>query len=242
MELSSRRFVELSKFVLELITFPFSPLTLQRIDGTMQNFTDSVAVAVVDHRNVLQGRFNSYCSRYRSKNILIFFPGCGNKLKHFFAIVSNGKLKWESRWHDLNFRDKIHGIDVEGSRVLVYGGRYFAICEIKSKNLKIISQSKLSDVISSAKMTSNAYNLINAVTTYNVALQIELDKENKMKILRKSACEERSTLYCSHIRLGYTWTGTKIFGGTAFGEVLIWSPSQSGKSTISYRFSNPTVS
>lgn len=131
---------------------------------------------------------------------------------------------------------------------MVYGGRYLAI-SLETRDIycsHIWPQPptvRLKDVISCAQFNPEI-NVIDLVTTYNVALQLRLES-NTLVVSRKSVCNDRSTLYCSHIRYGDaagTWTQIKIFGGTALGEVLIWSPDESGHSIISYRFPTPRVS
>lgn len=172
----------------------------------------------------------------------ISFSGIGNKLKHF--RVADGK--WTILNYDLKFQDKIHGIvfsnDGTGT-ICVHGGRFLAICEL-SDQFRILAQCKLNDVISSAIINASDNSTVDLVTTYNVAVQLRSNEGKRIEIVKKSVCEERSTLYCSHIRFGDsigTWTNIRIFGGTALGEVLIWSPDSSGQSRISYRFSNPRV-
>lgn len=163
-------------------------------------------------------------------------------MKHFRVIDG----KWTTSSHDLQFQDKIHGIvsvNNGTSKICVYGGRFLAICELTDR-FCIIGQCKLNDVISSATINPSDDRTLDVVTTYNVVVQLRLNEGKIFDIVRKSVCEERSTLYCSHIRYGDsigTWTNTRIFGGTALGEVLIWSPDSSGKSRISYRFSTPRV-
>lgn len=211
----------------------------------MATFTDSVAVAVVGD-GILQGEYRiSY-----HQNLLInrFFPGVGNKLIH-------RSVGGESRevCYDFKFRDKIHGIETfrDGDywKICVYGGRYLAICELLPKEentdkIKLISKCRLTDVISSAKICPGDYRILDLITTYNVALRMRLNEDNKWEVVRKSVCEERSTLYCSHISYeeeSGEWCKMRLFGGTALGEVVFWRPEESGKSRISYRFSNPRV-
>lgn len=180
--------------------------------------------------------------------ILIPFPGVGNKLKHF--CTSSSGTTTTVLWYDFRFRDKIHGIHtayVENSwKIWIFGGRYLALCELypdKDNEIRLIARSKLSDVISSVAFVH--YKTLDVVTTYNVALRVQLNDANRLEIVRKSVCEERSTLYCSHIvhdDVDGDWEQVLVFGGTAFGEVLIWRPHGSGKSAISYRFATSRVS
>lgn len=179
--------------------------------------------------------------------ILIPFPGVGNQLKHFCTSSSGTTTV---RWYDFRFRDKIHGIHtvcVESSwKIWIFGGRYLALCELnpdKDNDIRLIARSKLSDVVSSVAFVQNK--TLDVVTTYNVALRVQLNEENHLEIVQKSVCEERSTLYCSHIvhdDVDGDWEKVLVFGGTAFGEVLIWRPHESGKSVISYRFATSRVS
>lgn len=177
-----------------------------------------------------------------------FVSGVGKHLKHFYR--TNGVFQCVS--YDYNFRDKIHGIETtqvgNDWQICVYGGRYLAVCclLIQNNQIQLISQCKLSDVISTVRINPENHDILDVVTTYNVALRMHLNAAKKLVIVQKSVCEERSTLYCSHLRYRSDrdgrWNNLSVFGGTALGEVLIWSPTENGKSLISYRFSTPRVS
>lgn len=171
--------------------------------------------------------------------------GIGHQLKYFYQ--KDGVFKTHS--FDIQFRDKICGIEIvhdgTNQKICVYGGRYLAICELKNERISLIGKCKLTNVISSVRPNALNWTDIDVVTTYNVAVKLRMNiSEGVLEIIRKSVCVERSTLYCSHIRSADAqdgWTSLRIFGGTALGEVLIWSPNESGRSEILYRFSTPMV-
>lgn len=210
------------------------------------NFTDSVAVAIIDDKNILQGKTNAvFPPIYHGLHFITFsLLGVGNKLKHYNLCDDDGTFHVQS--YSLDFEDKIQGIDVSlgADAIYVYGGRWLAVCQLESNSISIRTRVQLSDVISSVRCNPQSH-LCCLVTTYNVAFAFY---NHCLELGQKSVCEERSTLYCSHISFEQGLEGdpewcktTVIYGGTAFGEVLVWRPHESGKSEILYRFATPRV-
>lgn len=60
------------------------------------------------------------------------------------------------------------------------------------------------------------------LTAHSLAMEIEVDETGAWKISSRSASVDKSTLYCS-MAMGSRWSTTTVFGGTALGELIIWS-------------------
>lgn len=76
-----------------------------------------------------------------------------------------------------------------------------------------ITRGFLTDWISSAKILSPTYEIA-FITAHSVAINLVVDYVAKTcRILKKSVCKDKSTLYCSYI-LGDMWENLTVFGGT----------------------------
>lgn len=139
-------------------------------------------------------------------------------------------------------RERIHGISAEFAasgqhRIVCHGGREIALFTLDAERLKQVraatdpKRTLLNDLISSSHMYGNGLELA-LLTAHGVAVRIALDwspdGEGKQTVVEVAKCPDRSTLYCSRIveqrKLLATsgWLGTTFFGGTAFGELIVW--------------------
>lgn len=136
----------------------------------------------------------------------------------------------------LNFRCKIYGIacfDDENSNqssksaqfIVAYGGREAAIFILNiDKQLKFIKHLTLNDWISSIRVYEpilpDAISFC-VVSAHSVASEFNVNADGKWRIEHVKTCQDTCTLYCSFI-MGKSWMETTIFGGTAFGELVVW--------------------
>lgn len=115
----------------------------------------------------------------------------------------------------------------------MYGGREIAILLLLEKQLELITRLTLNDWISSVKVyrpiASNEITFC-VVSAHSVASEFTVNRNGKWSIKHKSSCVDKCTLYCSFI-IGNHWTDTVIFGGTAFGELIIWKANTNESST-----------
>lgn len=161
----------------------------------------------------------------------LIFLGVGNELHQYYLDPSNHTLH---RQINLNFRNKIYGIssfdgehnESDTQFVAVYGGREVAIFLLTlDKHLKLITRLTLSDWISSIKVykpiSSDEVSFC-VLTAHSVASEFKVNINGKWRIEHKVSCTDKCTLYCSVI-IGNDWAETTIFGGTAFGELIIWN-------------------
>lgn len=150
----------------------------------------------------------------------------------------------------MNFRSKIYAISSDdgtnGVKYIVFhGGREIAVAILNDNNeFRIIKRLALNDWISSVhlyKTVTNDEITFCALTAHNVALEIEVKHDGKWRIKNKQSCTDKCTLYCSLI-VGNHWQNTTIFGGNAFGELIIWKIIDSmGPSEILHRLSGHNV-
>lgn len=151
---------------------------------------------------------------------------------HQYCIDPTGKTHHVQL--NLEFASKIYGIcslsdasREEPSRfVIVYGGRELAILtNVGKSDVKILQCLALQDWISTLHIyepTQDASTRFCVVTSHSFAMEIEADELGAWKILNRSASVDKSTLYCSKV-LGADWASTTVFGGTALGELIVWS-------------------
>lgn len=160
----------------------------------------------------------------------MFFLGVGNELHQYYLDSSNRTVH---RQLNLNFRCKIYDIasfdghnDSDAQFVVVYGGREVAIFLLnRDKHLKFITRLTLSDWISSIKVykpVSSEEVSFCILSAHSVASEFKVNTNGKWLIEHKASCTDKCTLYCSLI-IGNNWNETTIFGGTAFGELIIWN-------------------
>lgn len=157
--------------------------------------------------------------------------GVGNCIR-YIHLDNNGNTI--EQYLKLNFRSKIFGLcwkQIAGNihHIVAYGGRDLAILELNQNQLTIIQTIQFCDWINSIRLYENATNTICdsfefcVLSSHSVAHRLQANNAEKTwNLLTKSGCIEKSTLYCSRI-IGTDWENTKIFGGTALGELIIWS-------------------
>lgn len=124
--------------------------------------------------------------------------------------------------------DKIHQVDFrrkdDGSyQVAASAGREILFTEIIDNKFQQSVSFKLSDWISSLKVLDDG--LVACLTAHNIAVLLDLTPD-KLVIKEKLLCEENATLYCSHIS-GKSWNDLTFFGGTALGELVVWTKHES---------------
>lgn len=114
--------------------------------------------------------------------------------------------------------------------MVVYAGREVAILLNQNKDLKLVTRLELNDWISSVHVyepTSNDSVSFCIVSAHSVASEFKVYSSGKWSIEHKSSCLDKCTLYSSLI-IGSKWHETTIFGGTAFGELIIWRVNEEG--------------
>lgn len=140
----------------------------------------------------------------------------------------------------LSFRSKVYGISkydepdstLSTSFVVAYGGRQLAILLLYPDNrLKLIKTLSLNDWISSIKVYKPKSNEIDTsfcvVSAHSVASEFKVNTNGDWSIANKASCDDKCTLYSSLI-IGNEWIETTVFGGTAFGELIIWNAHGNG--------------
>lgn len=159
------------------------------------------------------------------------FIGIGNEL-HQYCIESTGKTHHVRL--NLKFKSKIYGIcslsdaasEEPSCFVVVYGGRELAIlANVGEPNVNVLQCLALNDWISTVhiyKSIENATIHFCALTSHSLAMEIEANELGVWKIVNRSASVDKSTLYCSKV-LGTQWSTTTVLGGTALGELIVWS-------------------
>lgn len=183
-----------------------------------------------------------------------FTSGIGNELHQYYL---DSKKQTIHRTVNLNFRCKIYGIacfhdesssllSTNSQFIVVYGGREMAIFILNiDKQLKFIKHLTLNDWISSVCVyESISHDMISfcVVSAHSVASEFNVNIDGKWRIEHKSSCQDKCTLYCSFI-MGKNWMDTTIFGGTAFGELIVWKTNETGQqlSTVLHRVSGHNV-
>lgn len=218
--------------------------------------TDSICVSIIPSVGLLTGL--KLCCILAALNlskfmilILYFLPGIGNRIRLYYHDSNGQTVKTEVR---LNFQSKIYSIKwIRTSQnqhyILAYGGREIAILKLIENGLKIIQCNEFRDWISSV----NLYDKKNAeekgilefavLTSHSEAFLVQTDNESgTWRIIDQSSCVEKSTLYCSR-QLGERWDNTTVLGGTALGELIIWTIQSGSKlCQVHHRLSGHNVS
>lgn len=150
----------------------------------------------------------------------------------------------------MNLRSKIYGISCDDEtngdkHIVIHGGREIVVANLNVNNdFKIIKRLTLNNWISSVhlyKTVTDDEITVCALTAHNVALEIIIKLDGKWRIKNKQSCTDKCTLYCSLI-IGNHWQNTTIFGGNAFGELIIWNIVDSmGPCEILHRLSGHNV-
>lgn len=128
--------------------------------------------------------------------------------------------------------EHIHGISVVPiasghHRIVCHGGKEIVQLVLHGNHLTRCQPNKtihINDWISSIHLYENADELA-VLTAHGVAVRMRLDwmEVDDGRIVDTANCPDKSTLYCSLIlEEGNGWTETTFFGGTAFGELIVW--------------------
>lgn len=97
----------------------------------------------------------------------------------------------------------------------------------KNNEINIIKTLSLNDWISSVHVYKSELSESDQISfcvlsAHSVATEIEINQQGDWKVLNRSSCIDKCTLYCSKI-VGDRWLETVIFGGNAFGELIVWT-------------------
>lgn len=116
-------------------------------------------------------------------------------------------------------RNKIHSIDVLGSKVCLAGGRSFAVVDLSSESH--IQEKAINEwIVASKFLDTNTFLLL---TSHNEVLEINIRDMDlfKFNVTEKIHCNEKSILYSGSITV--TETG-KIYvaAGTVMSGVIVW--------------------
>lgn len=128
---------------------------------------------------------------------------------------------------------------------VIHAGREIAIGTVDTNNTVNIIQKLVSDDwISSVHLyeaTNDDACRFCALTGHNLAMEFTVSIKKAWAILKRSACADKCTLYCSYIR-GTQWRNTICFGGNAFGELIIWEVGLNGSTQdVLHRLSGHNV-
>lgn len=78
------------------------------------------------------------------------------------------------------------------------------------------------------------------LTSHSVALHFAFQTVDRPIETERIACADKSTLYSSCL-VGSQWSETLVFGGTALGDLMIWSLATERNGTILHRLSGHNV-
>lgn len=188
----------------------------------------------------------NFLSKFNINNntILIYDKGIGNVLRlyHYNKKLNITKEIFLAQ----RLLDKIHGIRTiligqDTYYGVIYGGREFMILHIDENEIIFKSITRISDWINNIQIYQSELNKICVLTSHSVALQIIHDPElNCTKEMDRISCVDKSTLYTSCL-FGEKWLNTTVFGGTALGDLIIWSLSPENKGAVLQRLSGHNV-
>lgn len=217
---------------------------------TMFTIADSIGIKQISTDHLLVGEwFQLVTQLFCSTEWNLLPQGVGNVL-HLY----NSNQKHRKSEANLNFKSKIFGICSIGDAtsqklspsVIVYGGREIALIEIHGEDdqLKIVHSFELTDWISTVhiyKCVGGESMRICLLTSHSLAIEFGINATGAIKVNR-SACEDKCTLYSSLIK-GTEWDGTTCFGGTALGELIVWTVGGNCLDrTVQHRLSGHNVS
>lgn len=135
-------------------------------------------------------------------------------------------------------------------RIIAYGGRELAIVELllHERRLRILQKLTFGDWISSVLLYENAEASTNehvlefcVLSAHSVATRVAANPQgSSWRILNSCKSTEKSTLYCSHL-MGKRWCDTVVFGGTALGELIVWTIDEDTLRSVYQRHSGHNV-
>ncbi|XP_037932394.1 uncharacterized protein LOC119667179 [Teleopsis dalmanni] len=145
--------------------------------------------------------------------------GVGNEL-YLHTNTSIDKLS-------TRLKGKIHGIEIgHGDKALVYGEKEFVLLQFLNNEFKELERAHLTDWISAGHFLEDKSQFV-LLTAHSILLLFNINNGDSVHnvdnftLKRSFSCTDKSTLYCAHIH-GATLEKLVIFGGNAFGELLIW--------------------
>uniref|UniRef100_A0A336LEW1 tRNA (34-2'-O)-methyltransferase regulator WDR6 n=1 Tax=Culicoides sonorensis TaxID=179676 RepID=A0A336LEW1_CULSO len=167
---------------------------------------------------------DALCVRFLSENEL--FAGLGNQLQYFYV---DEKLQTIRKICSIRTKYKISNIIInrlaENIQIVASAGSDLLVTCLENHEFVIKFTLKINDWINAIHFNASKPDILHLVTAHNRASAISLDfsKKNGL-ILKRSRCQEISTAYASLI-YGDSWKNLLFLAGTAFGELIIWSPS-----------------
>lgn len=161
----------------------------------------------------------------------VVVEGIGNEL-HQYCIESTTRTHHVQL--NLQFKSKIYGIrslsdashENASHFVIVFGGKELALLtKVGQPDVELLQCLALNDWISTVHIYEPpevATSRFCVLSSHSSAMEFEANETGAWKIANRSASVDKSTLYCS-IALGTQWSTTTVFGGTALGELIVWS-------------------
>lgn len=146
------------------------------------------------------------------------FVGYGPILKVFEIDSSSNAITLNSSQRAFK-RNKIHSIDVLGSKVCVAGARSFAVVDLSSGSN--IQEKAINEWIVSSKFLDT--NTLLLLTSHNEVLKIDIRDlmHFQFNVVDKIHCNEKSILYSGSITI--TNTGkVYVAAGTVMSGVIVW--------------------
>lgn len=137
---------------------------------------------------------------------------------------------FDTRVLSIKLTNKVHGIKKNENRkdeiLLVYGEKEFILVEYKDAfKFYEMYRAELSDWISCGLFFIDSKEFV-LLTAHSTILRFSYEMAERKCILKERVnCVDKSTLYCSHL-FGVSWSELIVFGGNAFGEILIWQPTE----------------
>lgn len=146
------------------------------------------------------------------------FVGYGPILKVFEVDLTSNLISLKISQTAFK-RNKIHSIDVLGSKVCLAGGRSFAVVDL-SRELHIYEKA-INEWIVASKFLDNTTLLL--LTSHNEVLKIDIRDmvSYNFNVVEKIHCNEKSILYSGSITI--TNTGNiYVAAGTVMSGVIVW--------------------
>uniref|UniRef100_A0A1I8M6X0 tRNA (34-2'-O)-methyltransferase regulator WDR6 n=1 Tax=Musca domestica TaxID=7370 RepID=A0A1I8M6X0_MUSDO len=178
----------------------------------IETLADAIAIEILNENAIITGK--------------------GNELHLYTKGTKNDKDDelWQEHVLDITLTNKIHGIHKNGDgSLLVYGEKEFVLLSSRSEDdipqFHEFFRATLSDWISCGCFLTDPDEVI-LLTAHSIVLRFAYDIEKQSCVLKERiSCSDKSTLYCAHL-YGSTWRDLVVFSGNAFGELLIWQPSE----------------
>lgn len=181
-------------------------------------------------------------TKFRPNYFFLLHPylikGVGNQLHYYHYTQRDHKKTTTTKFvlEDV-LVERIHGICVasldSGRHLIVcHGGKEFVQLILDGQCLtrcrSTAKRTSINDLISSSYMYKDGFEMA-LLSAHGVAVRMGLDWNgdgSRPAIIETAKCPDKSTLYCSHIvedKAGPGgWLGSLFFGGTAFGELIVW--------------------